>query len=240
MLDGGDSLSGEALHPTAPRIAVVAIVLSFALAAGVGILRTVNGEPVERSAEVAGNLAFTVVFAVPASLALLGLRRRPSLLVGAGLLEFVFAFLTLISIGLIFVVPGVMFLLSAGRVQATGTRPVASIAAVILAVVLGTGAFFALFARDDPICWATNATAGESVRLDATRFFDGSSGSMGLPRGTSESGCSSDFISNGEALLATAVVAAMLGSVWAVSSGDGDRPSPQVDSRPEHGGVAQR
>jgi hypothetical protein len=59
--------------PTAPRIAIVAIVLSFALAVAVGILRTVNAEPVERAAEVAGNVAFVVVFAAPALLALLGL-----------------------------------------------------------------------------------------------------------------------------------------------------------------------
>lgn len=68
-------------RPTAPRIAVVGIVLSFSLAVAVGILRTVNAEPVERAAEVVGNIAFSVVFAAPAMLALLGLRDRSSLLV---------------------------------------------------------------------------------------------------------------------------------------------------------------
>jgi hypothetical protein len=234
-------LSAETPHLTTPRIAIVAIALSFALAVGVAILRTVNAEPVERAAEVAGNVAFAIVFAVPALLGLLGLRERRSLLVAAGVIDLVFGAVTMITlIGLVFVAPGVMFLIAGGRVRAAGTRPVASIAAVILAVVLGAGAFFALFARDDPICWATNRVTGESVRLDATRYVHGSSGSMVLPPGTSEAGCSSDFISNAEALLATAVVAVMLGVVWTVSSRDGDRPSSQVDSRPEHGGVAQR
>ncbi|MGH2651866.1 MAG: hypothetical protein ACRDHK_11735, partial [Actinomycetota bacterium] len=59
-------------RPTAPRIAVLGIVLSFALAVVVGILRTVNAEPVERAAEVAGNVAFAMVFAGPALLAVLG------------------------------------------------------------------------------------------------------------------------------------------------------------------------
>src|SRR6266545_2974775 len=85
--------------PTAPRIAIVAIVLSFALAVAVGILRTVNAEPVERAAEVAGNVAFAVVFAAPALLALLGLRGRPSLLVAAGALDLGLAFVTLFSPG---------------------------------------------------------------------------------------------------------------------------------------------
>jgi hypothetical protein len=234
----------ESRDPHTPRIAVVAIAVSFALAAGVGILRTVNAEPVERTAEVAGNVAFALVFAVPALLAILGLRGRPSLLVAAGVLDLVLAVVTMITlIGLVFVAPGVMFLVTSGRIADGGARPVRSIAAVVLAIVLGTAAFFALFVHEDPVCWATNAATGESIRLDADRFVHGSSISMDsrdLPPGTTESGCTSDSISNGEALLATAVVAVMLGAAWVVSREDADRPSPQVDSRPEHGGVAQR
>jgi hypothetical protein len=234
----------EAPGPAAPRIAVVAIALSLILAAGVAILRTINAEPVERTAEVAGNVAFAVVFAGPALLAALGLRRRPSLLVAAGVVDLVFAFLTLISlIGLVFVVPGTLFFVAAGRVGDAGARPWRSIASVLLAVLLGTGAFFALFTHEDPVCWATNGATGESVRLDADRFVHGSTVSMDsrdLPPGTTESGCTSDTISNVEALLATVIVAAMLGAVWVVSRGDADRSSSQVNSRPEHGGVAQR
>ncbi len=105
-------------HPTAPRIAVVGIVLSFALAVAVGILRTVNAEPVERAAEVAGNVAFAMVFAAPALLALLGLRGRPPLLVAAGALDLVLAFVSLFSfIGLVFVPPAVMFFVAAARMR---------------------------------------------------------------------------------------------------------------------------
>ena len=217
-------------RPTAPRIAIVAIVLSFALAVAVGILRTVNAEPVERAAEVAGNVAFAVVFVVPALLALLGLRGRPSLLVAAGALDLVLAFVSLISfIGLVFVPPAVMFFVAAGQTRGTGVSPGRSIAAVLVAVILGAAAFFALFAREDPVCWARNPTTGESFRLDPDRFVHGSSisiDSRDLPPGATESGCSTDSISNGEAITGISVVAAMLGAVWVLSKPPAPRARP--------------
>jgi hypothetical protein len=206
------------LRPTAPGIAVVGIVLSFALAVAVGILRTLNAEPVERVAEGAGHVAFAVVFAAPALLALLGLRDRPSLLIAAGALDLALAVLMLISlIGLVFVAPGVMFFVAAGQVRGAGGSPSRSIAAVIVAVLLGIVAFLALFVRQDPVCWATNLTTGESFLLNPDRFVHGDSISMesrDLPPGMTESGCSSDSISTGEAIAGIAVVAAMLGAVW--------------------------
>lgn len=216
--------------PTAPRIAIVAIVLSFALAIGVGILRTINAEPVERSAELAGNVAFTVVFAAPALLALLSLRDRPSLLVAAGVLDLGLAFVTLISlVGLVFVPPAVMFFIGAGRMGRAGTRPWRSIAAVLVSVTLGAVAFLALFAREDPVCWARNPTTGVSFRLDPDRFVHGSSISMDsrdLPPGATESGCSSDSISIGEAIAGIAAVAAMVGAAWVLSKPVSPRVTP--------------
>jgi hypothetical protein len=221
--------------PTVPRIAFVAIVISFALAGAVGIFRTANAEPVERAAEVAGNVAFTIVFAAPALLALLGLRDRPSLLVAAGALDLGLAFVSLISfIGLVFVPPGVMFFVAAGRMRGAGAGPRRSIAAVIVAVMLGSVAFFALFAREDPVCWARNPATGESFRLDADRFVHGayiSMDSRDLPPGATEAGCSSDSISTAEAIAGTAVVVAMLGAVWVLSK----PPEPRVRPAPTMG-----
>ncbi len=217
-------------HPTAPRIAVVGIVLSFALAVAVGILRTVNAEPVERAAEVAGNVAFAMVFAAPALLALLGLRGRPPLLVAAGALDLVLAFVTLISfIGLVFVPPAVMFFVAAGQMRGAGASPSRSIAALLVAVLLGTVAFFALFAHEDPVCWARNPATGESFRLNPDRFVHASSISMDsrdLPAGATESGCTTDSISTGEAIAGIAVVAAMLGAVWVLSKPPEPRATP--------------
>jgi hypothetical protein len=217
-----------------PRIAVLGIVLSFALALGVGILRIANAEPVERATEIAGNVAFAGVFAAPALLALLGLRDRPSLLVAAGALDLALALVTLISlIGLVFVAPGVMFFVAAGQMPGARGSTWRSIAPVLLAVLLGTGAFFALFAREDPVCWARNPTTGESFRLNPDRFVYGGSISMDsrdLPPGATESGCSSDSISTVEAIAGIAVVAAMLGSVWMISkpSDPPARPAPTM------------
>jgi hypothetical protein len=218
------------LRPAAPWIAVVGIVLSFALAVAMGILRTVNAEPVERAAEVAGNVAFAVVFAAPALLALLGLRDRPSLLVSAGALDLALAFVTLISfIGLVFVAPGVMFFAAAAQMRGAGGSSWRSIAPVLVAVLLGIMAFFALFTREDPVCWATNPTTGQSFRLNPDRFVHGASisiDSRDLPPGATESGCSSDSISTGEAIAGIAVVAAMLGAVWMLSKPSEPRPRP--------------
>lgn len=221
--------------PTGSRIALIAIVLSFALAGAVGVLRTVNAEPVERAAEVAGNVAFAIVFAAPALLALLGLRHRPSLLIAAGALDLGLAFVLLISfIGLVFVPPAVMFFIAARRMRGAGPGPARSIAAVIVAVMLGAVAFFALFAREDPVCWARNPATGESFRLNADRFVHGGSisiDSRDLPPGATEAGCSSDSISPAEAFAGTAVVAAMLGAVWVLSK----PPEPRVRPAPTMG-----
>jgi hypothetical protein len=215
---------------TVPRTALVGIVLSFALAGAVGILRTVNAEPAERGAEVVGNVAFAIVFAAPALLALLGLRDRPSLLIAAGALDLGLAFLTLISfIGLVFVPPAVMFFIAAGRMRRGATGVTRSIAAVIVAVALGAVAFFSLFAREDPVCWARNPATGESFRLDADQFVHGAPISMDsrdLPPSATEAGCSSDSISTAEAFAGTAVLATMLGAVWVLSRPPGPRGRP--------------
>ena len=206
------------MRPSAPRIAVVGISLSFALAVAVAILRAVNAEPVERAAEVAGDVAVAVVFFTPALLALLGLRGRPSLMVAAGVLDLGLAFVTLFSlVGLIFLVPGVMFLVAAGRMRGIGGSPTRSIAAALVAVILGIAAFVALFARDDPICWATDSTTGQSVRLNADRFVHGSTISIEAPPGTTAAGCSSDMISTAEAIAAVGLVATLLGAVWVLT-----------------------
>jgi hypothetical protein len=204
-------------RPPIPRIAVIGIGLSFALAVTVGVVRAINAEPVERAAEVFGNAGFAVVFAAPGLLALLGLRGRPSLLVAAGVLDLALAFVTLMSlIGLAFVVPGVMFFVAASQMRGSGGRPARSLAATLVAVILGTASFLALFAREDPVCWATNSV-GESVRLNADRYVTGTSISIESPPGATASGCSSDSISTIEGLAGIVLVATLLGCAWVLS-----------------------
>jgi hypothetical protein len=204
-------------RPPIPRIAVIGIGLSLALAVTVGIVRTINAEPVERAAEVFGNAGFAVVFAAPGLLALIGLRGRPSLLVAAGVLDLALAIVTLMSlIGLAFVLPGVMFFVAASQMRGSGGRPARSLAAMLVAVILGTAAFLALFAREDPVCWATNSV-GESVRLNADRFIHGTPTTIQAPPGATASGCSSDSISTLEGLAGIVLVATLLGWAWVLS-----------------------
>jgi len=102
-------------------------------------------------------------------------------------------------------------------------------AALLVSVILGAVAFFALFAREDPVCWARNPTTGESFRLDPDRFVHGSSisiNSRDLPPGATESGCSSDSISTNEAIAGIAVVAAMVGAAWVLSKPVPPRVTP--------------
>lgn len=201
-----------------PGVAILGIATSIGLGIFAAALRTANAEPAEASVEIAGNIAFGIVLAAPAFLGLPGLRRRPALFLAAGVLDLVFATLMLISlIGLIFVPPAVMFIIASREMRDDEVGPVRSIAAVLIALVFGVGGFFTLFARQNPVCWATNPATGQSVRLDPERFVHGSSISMDsrdLPPGFTESGCSSDSISNGEAAAAVVVVVVMLGLTW--------------------------
>lgn len=213
----------------APGAAVVGIVLAVLLAVGGGLLRAINAEPAERAVEIAGAIAFTVVYAAPALLAFLGLRHRPALLIAAGALELGLAFISLFSyIGILFLIPAVLFFVAAGSMRGAGTRLWRSIAAVIVSMTLGTVAFLALFARDDPVCWKTDPTTGESVRVDPDEFVQGSTISISVPPGAGPAGCSSDSISTTEAVAAIVSVAAMAGAAWLLST-----PPPARVAAPE-------
>ena len=198
------------------------IAVSLALAVASGVLRFVNTEPALRTVELAGDVAFVVVLAAPGLLAILALRDRPSLLVAGGALELVFAFLLLISlVGLAFVVAAVLFFVAAGQLRGGSRSWPRAIAAVLVAVLLGSVAFFALFVHEDPVCGARDATTGATVRLEADPFVEGDTFSVTAPPGVSESGCSSDTISMAEALASMAIVGVMLGAAWRIS-----KPTP--------------
>jgi len=215
----------------APRVAAVAIGVSFALAVGVGVLRTANTEPALRSAEAAGNLAFALVFALPGLLGLIGLRRRPALLIAAGLLDLALAFVTLMSlVGVAFIVPCVLFLIASGRAPSASPGPLRTAAAVIVCVALGSAAFLALFMREDPACWA-RTSEGVHVVPDPERYVRGSSIVTPGGPGITESGCTSDTISPLEALLATVLVGLTLGSGWVIA-----RPREPGPETPENAG----
>ncbi|MFN8233474.1 MAG: hypothetical protein U0V56_08405 [Actinomycetota bacterium] len=214
-------------QPEVPTTARWAIGISFALAVGVGVLRAANTEAALRSAEAVGNVAFALVFALPGLLGLIGLRRRPALLIAAGLLDLALAFVTLMSlVGVAFIVPAVLFLI-ADRVP---PGPLRTAAAVIVCVALGSAAFLALFVREDPACWA-RTSEGVYVVPDPGSYVRGSSISTPGGPGITESGCTSDTISPLEALLAAALVGLTLGAGWGIA-----KPREPGPETPENAG----
>lgn len=201
-----------------PRTAVVGIVLSLTIGVAIALGRTINDVPALRSAEAAGFCASSfAAFIAPALLAWLGARGRPVLLLAAGALELVIAVLGGLIFGVVFIVFAVLFLTAAQSLGWTAVSPMRSIAVVLVAVVLGVGAGFALFQHQDPLCYATIGRTGQSVRLDPGPFVHPHSISMSStdePAGTTESGCSSDSISTDEAAMSIGLVFVMLAACW--------------------------
>lgn len=213
-----------------PRVAIAAIAPSVALGIGVAALRVVGSTPIERSAQIAGTIAFAVVFVSPAMLGFVGVRGRPSLLVAAGVLDLVLGTVGLVSgVGLVFFVPAVLFFVAAVRVAGGGTGVVRSGTTVVVSVAVGTLALFALFLRQDPVCWARIGATGRTVALEASRFVDGPIIRMddrSMPRGTTEAGCSSDSISTTEAVGSLTLVALMLLLGWSLTNPPRSIPAP--------------
>jgi hypothetical protein len=198
----------------ASRAGSIGVIVAVLLGIGIAVLRSVNANPVERAAQVAGTIAFAAVFAAPAVLGAMALRGRRPLFLAAGVLEVVLGTLGLMSlIGLVFFLPAALFFIAAGRPDGTPSRTFRALLVVVVATVLGATAFFALFQRDDLVCWARVGATGRMVALDVSRFVHGATVRMDgrdLPRGTTESGCTSDTISSREAGTAIGIVAVML------------------------------
>ncbi|MBI2237715.1 MAG: hypothetical protein HYU54_04210 [Actinobacteria bacterium] len=192
-----------------------AAILGLALAAAFGTLRFLNADPPEREAEWLGDLALAASFATPGLLALLGLRERPSLLLAGGALGVFLSGVSLSFVSLPLLVPSVLYLVAYRRAPGRGIGAASTAAVLLLALGLGAAGLFALFLREDPLCWAVTRTAeGRSyTTLPANRFRTDSGFSVSssqLPAGTIESGCTSDTISTVEALAGLALVGAAL------------------------------
>ena len=205
------------------QIVLPAAIAGLAIAAGLGVLRFALSEPPERSVEWLGDLALAAVYAVPAVLALVGLRGRPSLLAAGGVLGIALAFTAFSGVALVLVVPSALYLVGYGKAPGTGAKfRIPPLLVLLLTLALGVGALFVLFAHNDPICWAVRNTAAGKVyvELPASEFQTQSGfavSSNQLPPGTNESGCSSDTIRFPEALASfglalAAVVAGALGA----------------------------
>ncbi|MFY9587199.1 MAG: hypothetical protein WAT66_07070, partial [Actinomycetota bacterium] len=153
------------------------------------LLRLINGEAYDRS--ILPALVFGIVIAVPGILALMALRRRPGLYLASGLIFLPASFLSLAGVTLPLIFIAAMAFVAYGR-HADQETPIvwAPLTAMILFILTIASFAVLLFAGgDDPRCVSTATSTS----------------------------CTSDVITNGEALAALGFVALILTAGWLLS-----------------------
>ncbi|MGI9120404.1 MAG: hypothetical protein ACR2G7_09850 [Acidimicrobiales bacterium] len=140
----GSRREGRALTLTGATLGLVA-------AAGFALILVVGAEPPERSL---ASLAFPLVWAMPALLALLSLRSRPVLLVPATVVSVPLALTAFSGVTLVLLVPAVFYALAYRRRRPSPTTPARTALAVMAPVLATAGAVVVLLAHPDPLCWS--------------------------------------------------------------------------------------
>ncbi|MBW3547254.1 MAG: hypothetical protein KY452_03830 [Actinobacteria bacterium] len=202
------------------RLTLVGIGLGVLVPAGLAALSYVNTVPPHRGL---GVLSFPLVWAMPAMLAALSLPSRPFLLVPATVLGFLSAFTPFLLMSVAFLVPAVLYWLA---YSLRGPQPMAhsrAVAAVLVPVLAGAGAFFVLMAHPDPLCWdwredpsgerTYTTVRGEACATNPSRGIDPVLVEPGTENRQTGRGGTSDTVSAPEAAASAAlVVAGLLGS----------------------------
>jgi hypothetical protein len=222
MPRGYDEVSATMIATPAPPLArtpptaVVAIALSVLVAVAVVAIELLGGEPF-LAVRAPAALGLGVLAASPAVLGWLGTRGRAALAAAAAGADLVLVYVGLLSlVGLIVLPIAVLFAVASTKLRGRSSSG-RTLAAVAVALALGTLALLALFRHDDPVCWA-RTRSGAVVRLDPAPFVHGGTISMRSRAGETESGCSSDSISPGEAVTSAAIVVTMLVAAWAIAA----------------------
>ena len=213
MEDGRDAERGT-------QAAVVGSILGIVPAVALGFLRFVLSEEPESFPQLAGHIAFTLVYVAPYALVLIaGAAQNPGvrggLLLALGLLSLVasfsaFSLVTLAFLPATFVIwfAAVRSLTVARRLPSTALP--AAVAGLMIAATVGFGFYTLLVAQDpEPRCWTQ------------TRGPDGQSSWESLPDpktprvlnatvsgGGTRSFCTSDITTNTEAATSIGVLAA--------------------------------
>ena len=121
-----------------------------------------------------------LVFAIPALVGWLGaVRRRPTLLFGAGLTSFVGAFIAFSGVTLIFLIPALLFVFGAVQLQGSGGTPgresiargIARAGAALAIVLLLAGAGGSALLITDEGCWADYRDSGGRASLTIHRVL---------------------------------------------------------------------
>ena len=133
-------------------------------AVGLGFLRILNSEAPENAAQIAGNIAFTLVYASPYLLALIASRAqdpgvRGGLLAALGLLSLVASFSSMSLVTVVLLPATFVLWFAAGRSLVASGRPMATsvpaaVVGLLLAATVGLGFFTLWGVQDDEArCW---------------------------------------------------------------------------------------
>lgn len=136
-----------------------------------------------------GSLALGAVVAGPGLVALLGLRQRAALWLPAGIAAMPLAFLSFAGVTLPLFPAGIVLVATWARSEPPTAKPAKAIVTTATVVVLLIAAAVALFISDDPASWTTPTESGET----------------------------SDIVTNGEAMLSLTSLAMALGAGWALT-----------------------
>ncbi len=224
-------------------MAVVGAIIGLVPAVGLGCVRVLNSEPPEVAGQLAGNIAFALVYASPYLLALMasGVRDpgvRGGLLAAIGLLSLVASFSAFSLVSVVLLPATFVLWFAAARSLAASGRPLATSvpAAVVGLLIVATVAlgFFALWGIQDNedrcwilsydsdgqlLRWESRPNLGETGRLKndgpAMVSYDGGVTWQRVgPLMGSRGYCTSDIITNSEAAMSLGFLAiAFLGTI---------------------------
>ena len=212
MEDGRDAERGT-------RASVVGGVLGIVPAVALGFLRFGLSEEPEAFPQLAGHIAFTLVYLAPYILVLIaGATPNPGvrggLLLALALLSFVAGFSAFSLINLAFLPATIVILFAAVRSltvanRLTATALPAAVAGLLIAAMVGFGFYTLLLAQEpEPRCWAqTRGPDGQSRWESLSDPITPGEFSISAGRGGTRAFCS-DITTNSEAATSTGILAA--------------------------------
>ena len=211
---------------TARALAWIAVVLGFGWATSLWAMRFFGTKhPVHEAEWWIGDAALASVFALPAVIGLIALKRREELFVGAAVLSLVLSAVLLVSVATLpLVIPGVLFLVAARRVARKPERAgrVAAVTLVVLGIAVGALVVL-IFAPRTVVCWhETEYTDGTTLLArDYISERQSSDGSVTMTGGpptegvlSDGGGCTDGVFPPARSLVALGMVASVVLVAW--------------------------
>lgn len=186
-------------------VAIAAAVQVGAIVAVLALRFLDDGEVGDRL----GAVPLAVVYGLPGVLAALALRRRPALLLAAGIASLVLAVFPFSLHSFVFGPVGLVYLIAYARWPKPHHVDKNSAIVALVVPLLLVVAFLALVWHEDPICYAKDTSGEVTINRDAGSI---TMGSQTIEAGSDivERGCSSDTVVWWEALTSLALSGAAL------------------------------